>query len=386
MSTRRRHHKRSDPPHIAVDEHVAAIQRAAKMGAGGGAGAGVANYDADMAADDDVNGADAVVGSADDAGNDQHYVAGGTGDYGVGGVADAGNFDIDAGNSADYNMNYIRVEDAFTPINSSAAIVERTVAATRAVAAVHTTPKKSRLLHDATATSLPPPPALPVSNLQSSLSTTSDLNAINDAGTDVAKNDDDDEDDDDDDGDNESDEGDDPMITSSKLHQNVSELTTLKLGEKGSLPKALIIFLVPYILLRHAVFGYGRCSIASVMRALEIITQTELEYVSKQYQRHEGKAFDAMQQKIDAVREALVDRAKFMLSTLPEFLNKVPGKLRMFYYSQINNQPSQSNSKPSQSNNQPPTRHDQSLLLFISRLEKPKYYFDYTVFYFLSDH
>ena len=360
VNTRRLHRKKEDKPADVVDEHIAAIQRAAMVGAV------VAGNDVDNNADSVADGGDidAEV-AADDADFDQKYAAGGAGDCEVGIVADADNYDTGAGTSAAYDMNDIRFEDAFTPINSSATIVERVVA-----------PKKSRLLLDATASSLPPPPALPVSSLQSSVSKTSDYIAVDDAGTDAA---DDAADDDDDEGDNESDEGDEATITSAVMRQNINELTTLKLGEKGSLPNALVNFLVPFILLRHAVFGNGRCSIAAVMRALEIITQTELEQVSKQYQRHEGKAFDTMQQKIDDVREALVGRAKYMLSTFPEFLNKVPGKLRMFYYSQINN-PS------SQSNNQPRTRHDQSLLIFISRLEKPNDYLDYTVFYFLSDH
>ena len=148
-------------------------------------------------------------------------------------------------------------------------------------------------------------------------------------------------------------------------------LNHLKLGDTGDISDDLRDVIFPLVLLRCAVFGLGRCSIASVMFALGFITPVESTKASAQYSKKQGQLFKALQKKIDAVRILLITVATVMLST-GEWLNTVPYCIRMHYF------PQDSQFKP--------LNYNHSLNKFIDLLKNSESYLDYGAFYLLSKH
>ena len=178
------------------------------------------------------------------------------------------------------------------------------------------------------------------------------------------------DDDDGDDDDNDSVASADQLITNHKsaVPQNLDRLA---LGETGDVSDDLRQFISPLILLRCAVFGFGRCSIASVMFALGVISLDESARAAVQYSKQKGQLFTALQKKIDAVRTSLIKVATASRNT-GDWLNTVPYCIRLHYF------PQNSQFKP--------TSHSHSLDKFIDLLKKPDQYLDYGVFYLLSKH
>jgi hypothetical protein len=107
-----------------------------------------------------------------------------------------------------------------------------------------------------------------------------------------------DDDGDDDHYENKYDVGEDVQIESALINPNVSDMKLLNIGEHGELPSFLVKYFDKYVVRRHAVFGDAHCSISSVMRATDTITEAESMEVRAQYIKRAGILYTIMRNKI----------------------------------------------------------------------------------------